>query len=270
MTEQRPGMIKYLGFWVPLLRPKGDNLARMAADYLILRRFLGVLGIFLPFLLIAEWAFVEECLRTSISAFYYSGQRDLFVGIMCSIGIFLICYRGHNWIEDTIANLAGLGAVGVGLLPTTAREEPTDATGRDICLGAHVDAEKLDLLFFQASIGDLHFVSAGIFFLMLSILCGVFFIISPDTAQIQEKITIRHKRLRNWAYTAMTLIMLGCIGLIALDGKYEDPLGFDFDSISFVFWLEAIAVWAFAIAWLIKGEFFTWLTRKNVVGPNRA
>lgn len=267
MTEQRPGMIKYLGFWVPLLRPKGDNLARMAADYLLLRRFLGVLGIVLPFLLIAEWVFVEECLRTSISAFYYSGQRDLFVGIMCAIGIFLICYRGHNLIEDTIANFAGIGAVGVGLLPTTARMPADGATGHEICLGKHVETEKMDFLLFQASIGDLHFMSAALFFLMLSILCGVFFIISPDTAQIQGKITIGHKRMRNWIYTVMTLIMLGSIALIALDGKYDDPLGFDFDNISFVFWLEAFAVWAFAIAWLVKGEFFTWLARKEIVGP---
>ncbi|MFK7945565.1 MAG: hypothetical protein AB8B85_22015, partial [Paracoccaceae bacterium] len=128
----RTGMIRYLGIWIPLLRPKGDNLARMAVDYLILRRFLGLLGILLPIVLIAEWLLFEECLRTSISAFYFSGRRDVFVGIMCAIGIFLLCYRGHNGWENWVANFAGLGAIGVGLLPTAKRLPAQDAVGRDI------------------------------------------------------------------------------------------------------------------------------------------
>ncbi|MFK7943066.1 MAG: hypothetical protein AB8B85_09170, partial [Paracoccaceae bacterium] len=115
---------------------------------------------------------------------------------------------------------------------------------------------------------ELHYISAGLFFGMLSVLCGVFFIVSLDTAQVREKITLQQKRRRNWVYTIMTMTMLGAVALIAWDGTAENPLGFEFDSISFVFWLEAIAVWAFAIAWLLKGEFFTWITGTRVIGVN--
>src|SRR5262245_66399087 len=60
-----------------------------------LRRGVGVIGIALPFVLvIGHFLFAKEVeLLGSMSQYYYSEMRDVFVGAMCAMGAFRICYR---------------------------------------------------------------------------------------------------------------------------------------------------------------------------------
>jgi hypothetical protein len=66
--------------------PDDDVDVKQAADYLVrtylgMRLALGVLGIALPFLLVVvDWWLIEWDLRGSMSAYYHSSSRDLFVG----------------------------------------------------------------------------------------------------------------------------------------------------------------------------------------------
>jgi len=41
-------------------------------------------------------------IQDNISTYYYTPLRDVIVGAMCAIGIFLFCYRGYDWIESWI------------------------------------------------------------------------------------------------------------------------------------------------------------------------
>lgn len=57
------------------------------------------------------------CLKGSISAYYYSPVRSVFVGALCAIGLVLIALWGKTAVEDSLFNLAGLLAPVVAFVP---------------------------------------------------------------------------------------------------------------------------------------------------------
>jgi hypothetical protein len=58
------------------------------------------------------------CWQTSISAYYYSPVRAVFVGALMAIGLSLIVIKGSTWPEDVCLNVAGMLAPVVALVPT--------------------------------------------------------------------------------------------------------------------------------------------------------
>jgi hypothetical protein len=63
----------------------------------------------------AKW-----CLQNSISAYYFTPVRAIFVGSMFLVGLSLIAYKGHSVREDFLLNIAGMLAPVVAIVPTTA------------------------------------------------------------------------------------------------------------------------------------------------------
>ncbi|MDQ3677556.1 MAG: hypothetical protein M3401_12265 [Actinomycetota bacterium] len=61
-----------------------------------------------------------HCLKTSISAYYYTPVHNYFVVALFGVGVSLFCLRGHTEIEDGLLNLAGMCAPIVALVPTPA------------------------------------------------------------------------------------------------------------------------------------------------------
>jgi hypothetical protein len=59
-----------------------------------------------------------DCWQTSISAYYYTPVRAIFVGSMIAVGLSLIVYKGRAW-EDVCLNFAGMLAPVVAVVPTT-------------------------------------------------------------------------------------------------------------------------------------------------------
>jgi cytochrome b561 len=59
------------------------------------------------------------CLQTSISAYYYTPVRAVFVGAMFIVGSSLIIYKGRTPSEDLWLNLAGMLAPVVAVVPTS-------------------------------------------------------------------------------------------------------------------------------------------------------
>src|SRR5262245_5003850 len=92
----------------------------LVLSYLSLRKAIGLLGACLPFVLaIGLFVLDGKGLQGSISGYYHTEMRDVFVGILCAIGVFLLSYRGYE-SEDRIAgNLACAFAIGTALFPTT-------------------------------------------------------------------------------------------------------------------------------------------------------
>lgn len=64
----------------------------------------------------------SSVIRGSISAYYYSPSRSVFVGALCAIGIALIALQGRPGGEDILLNLAGLLAPVVAIVPTPVCE----------------------------------------------------------------------------------------------------------------------------------------------------
>jgi hypothetical protein len=126
---------------------QSENDATLVISYLILRKAIGYLGMALPFVLAFGGMLLDgPGIESSISSYYYTGMRDVFVGTLCAVGVFLFSYKGPDPEDDLAGNLACFAAVGVALFPTT----PTNPTG----------VEQL--------IGGLHFASAAGFFGILA------------------------------------------------------------------------------------------------------
>ncbi|GAA4118613.1 hypothetical protein GCM10022415_17820 [Knoellia locipacati] len=68
----------------------------------------------------------------SISAYYYTPARSVFVGALVAIGISLVAIVGRRGFEDTALNIAGMLAPVVAMVPTPrgAGGAPCDPDGR--------------------------------------------------------------------------------------------------------------------------------------------
>lgn len=71
----------------------------------------------------------EDRLRPSISDYYYTPARAVFVSVLVAIGVCLLALRGNTDWEDTFLNLAGLLAPVVAFVPTPAVRTCTDGIG---------------------------------------------------------------------------------------------------------------------------------------------
>lgn len=60
------------------------------------------------------------CWETSISSYYYTPVRAVFVGVLVAIGVCLVALKGNTEHEDVLLNLAGMLAFGVAFVPTPA------------------------------------------------------------------------------------------------------------------------------------------------------
>lgn len=247
-----------------------ENVSRnlppsLALNYLTLRRALGIIGICLPWGIIAFYLFDpgEKELRTSISAYYYSGMRDFFVGSLLTIGIFLVAYRGNHDRETKMATWAGFGAILVALCPTGRRciedgaaEVLFFAQNCKLTISHSVDYFLWPEWLFEP-VSYVHYGAAGLFFVNVARLSYFVFTETSDTAEKlpegRGRLSPEAKARRNRRYKTYGLVIAGCIVLMGADFLLN-YIGFNTDPWKPVFWIEVVAVWTFATAWLEKGE----------------
>jgi hypothetical protein len=99
-----------------LMDAASNTGSSLALSYLSLRRMIGIIGIALPFVLIFGRMILESPgILNSISGYYYSVMRGVFVGSLWAVGIFLLSYRGYNRSDDTAGDVAYVAAIGVSL-----------------------------------------------------------------------------------------------------------------------------------------------------------
>ncbi len=66
-----------------------------------------------------EWlATGRSCLQTSISAYWHTPVRAVFVGVLVTMGVCLVALKGNTPGEDMALNFAGMLAPGVAFIPT--------------------------------------------------------------------------------------------------------------------------------------------------------
>ncbi|MCH7726329.1 MAG: DUF998 domain-containing protein [Planctomycetes bacterium] len=206
-----------------------ENERSLVLSYLVLRKAVGMLGVAFPFVLaLGAMTFFQTGLQSSLSSYYHTGMRDVFVGTLCAIGVFLLSYKGHHRSDDIAGNLACLFAIGVALFPIA----PDDEVIRSVIL-----------------IGYVHQAFAALFFLTL-----IYFSLFLFTKRERSEAPSKRKRQRNKVYIACGCTMLICIVLIALN-KYPQP-GIPTlpEKHQPVFWLETVTVLAFGISWCTKGQ----------------
>jgi hypothetical protein len=213
-------------------------------SYQALQQFLGWLGLALPLSLAGYSILSGHPLRPSISDYYYSAMGDVFVGILCAIGVFLLFYRGYDplpdeWISDRqVSFVAGLAALGVAGFPANRLGLPACYPTPDDCLTFGITAHP----------NWLHDTCAGVFFVCLALFCLVLFTRGDRTAD-HRMIWTR----RNCIFVTCGSVIL--LSLLALLPTMLSPgLRQSLAPVHYVFWCETIGILAFAFSWLTKGK----------------
>ena len=201
----------------------------LVIQYLTLRKVIGFLGTSLPFVLFfGALVIFGTGIQSSISYYYHTGMGDVFVGILCIIGFFLLSYKGYEGADNIAGNLGCIFAVGVALFPTTP----------------DIDASE-----YAQFIGKIHFAFSVLFFLTL-----IYFSLRLFTKTDQNLTSKPRKNQRNKIYRVCGYTMILCIVLISIYLLLPKAAASCIKAYNPVFWLEAIAILAFGISWLTKGE----------------
>jgi hypothetical protein len=215
----------------PMIRDLPESTRTLVISYLGVRRAIGAVGLLLPILLgPVGWLVFGIPIQDNMSSYYHTPLRDVFVGAMCTMGVFLYCYRGYDWIESWSANFGCLSALGVALFPLDPDSDP---------------------LHQRSVFGYVHTISGGVFFLTLAFYSLYHF----PTSKAEKHEVAPHEAERNFIYrTSGAVILLSLIAmgvyLVLLPEEWARLL----NHYNFLFWMEWVAVWAFAASWLTKGR----------------
>jgi hypothetical protein len=199
-----------------------SNVASGIRQIQVLRIIIGLIGILLPTsMLLVDWLFLAGNLhaRGSVSAYYYSGMRDVLVGCLVTVGFFLITYRIlERHLENFTSIVAGASAILVAVLPT--KRPP----------GISIDATDLQKYFGEQRISNIHLAAAITF-----VACLVF---------ISLLFGLRE-------FGVLRVVLLICTGLMVLSLLLSIALFFFVDYYLLVGEIGALIF--FGVSWLIKG-----------------
>jgi len=214
-------------------------------SYYSMRRAIGVLGITLPFILVAGSSLFGDCqeVQGSISTYYHTNMRNVFVGFNCAVALFLFAYRGHDWMDNLAGYLGCIFVLGVAFLPCTISnpEQP--------CLVTSSTQNPL--------VGNLHNLSALLYFIILIVYSLLLFPQTHMDMVTGEKMFMgRQKRKRNVVYYICGSIMTVSLLLIIAYMWFLGNLYPGLNRFNPVFWLESIVLFSFGITWLTKGQLF--------------
>jgi len=248
-----------LSQFIQWFNEKSDTPQELSLLYMRMRKFIGIIGVALPPVLIIGLIILEghSKILDSISVYYYSDYSDysvignIFDGSMFATGIFLICYQ-YRLLDDIISTIAGLCAIGVALFPTTP---PPDCSRYIMKCPTPL----------QMTIGKWHTGFAISFFLLLA-LFSLFLFPKSDKKDPKDRTT--EKLRRNTVYYGCGIAMLIILGLAGLD--LFVPFFHDaswLQQIHPITLFEGLAIEVFGIAWFVKGETFGILKDKETQAP---
>ena len=225
------------------------QVGTLEMGYLELRKASGWIGLAFPFILIIG-GLVSQAVRneplhveSQISQYYYTGMGNIFVGLLCALGVFHLATVGYEVGDRIAGRLACVFGFGVAWLPTV-REGSTPS---------HM----------QHIVADLHYVFAGLLFGTLAFFCIFQFTQTADKRKRTDR-----KKMRNVVYYVCGGIITGCIVLIGsvnlIESRHVLTAFTDWlRSWKWQFCFESIALVAFGAAFLVKGEFIL----KDVIHP---
>mgnify|MGYP000628028323 FL=1 len=169
----------------------------------------------------------ENFIQDSISDYYGTKLRDVFVGFLFVLGFFLFSYKGyksegkgllHN--DNFFANLGGVFALCVAIFPTTSD-----------C----------------AVIRGVHLTSAVLLFAVFTYFCLIIF-----RRGVAFEIQTEMKKVRNKFYLwAGILIIIFVVSAGLSFYLIDEPTR---RSTDIIFYCETLALWVFGFSWLIKGD----------------
>lgn len=213
--------------------------------YFSLRVALGSLALGLPLALFLAGAFLQGIrLQPSISAYYHSDARDVFVGALWAIGLGLIAYKGFSRREDWALNIGGVLACCVALFPMPPEDALRCTLAGDI--PAHLATSSLyDRTSWQVLQAKLHFPAAVSFYIALGF---VMMFCSHHTLHL---VPAQRRRWYLAAYPALGALFVGSMVAAFVLMKFvirPEEVCRD----RWVFWVEVAGIVPFAAYWFIK------------------
>lgn len=197
------------------------------------RRLIGALGLLLPVLLyviaglrpttgLPRWTFLP-----SVSAYYYTGAVAVFIGMLFALSLFLLTYRGYEGViaDRVVGFFGGVGALGVAFFPTGA---PNALPNPD---------------WWTPTSRVVHYASATVLFTS--------FILFSIWLFRKSSIPERSRRPLDKQRRDTVSLICGIVMIAAVLWTASSIL-----THSAIFVPEAIAIIAFAVSWLVKGEAY--------------
>jgi len=254
-----------------------ETLTQFKRQRQIQALWIGILAFLLPIFLYYGNR-TSECFRDSISHSYYIPfWGDAFVATTCSVGLFLMFYRGQSFPERALAIFGGVCAMVVAL-------NPTNGSGCD-------DVIAQSRIFFESGgdtivstafpppsdiTGKVHLWAAILLFVVLAIFNLFVFTATDKNNDYQTKQDNPNKRIRNRIYAICGTLMVANLVILLVGFGFKSCDAFSastglfqpgqfcstdhrFDS---HFWdrnnLTFYGEWAglalFGIAWFVKGR----------------
>ena len=207
-----------------------------------LRKLIGVLGMLLPLLLFL-FVFISDGHDKplySISHYYFTRASSVFVIVVSLLAIFLLIYKGKDLVDFILSSSAGIFALCLLVFPTSnitrkCRDEE------------HLYS--ITILNDSQLRTDFHYFSAAVFLGCLAYMSLFIFTRSDKPPQLRGA----QKKNRNRVFRTCGIIMILAIMVVAANfvGIISDEI---FEKYHLTFWMEAVAIESFGLAWLTKAE----------------
>jgi hypothetical protein len=199
-------------------------------DQRTMKLIVGVIAIALP-ILTNYLASLFGSELSSISESYWEGgwPQTIFVGFLFAIASFLFAYNGKSRSEMILSKVAAGAALGVAMFPCACDGNPE-------------------------IIPDLHYVSAGAMFGVLTYFCYLFLRRALEKGHAEAKI-------RAGIYAVCGVAIVACSLALAYNGLTQGSLSRHFAD--FVFWAEAGGLWAFGVSWLTASHVLPVVNRAD-------
>ena len=193
-------------------------------SYLTQRKLIGILGIALAFICMIGGLLSFSSILPSISDYYYSNMRDVFVAVLTLTGAFLLTYKGYSREDNVVTTIAGISAILIGFFPMTSSSVTVTGILQLTPETSHF----------------LHATSAIIFFFLMAYMS--YFLFTKTNKIITQK-----KKKRNKIYRLNGIIIIGAIFLLIINTIFSL-----FSHATII--MEIIMLIAFSFSWLVKGE----------------
>lgn len=206
-------------------------------SYMTMRLMVGIFALLLPVAVTLGANLLGPCrgILDTISAYYYTNMRDVFVGCLSAVALFLFAYKGRYTDEFVATKLASIFALSIALNPTAfdSTMPPCAYPPQGTVYGFT---------------GVVHIISAILFFLTLSYISLAVF--TRFKANQWRSVPSLRKKIRNGIFIACGVVMLICLAVI---GVYAVFFQKDHPVPSLIYWMETGALVSFAVSWLTKG-----------------
>ena len=223
----------------------------LVLNYRTLRNAIGFIGVGLPIALFVGGKLISGQWPQSVSGYYFSPVRNVLVGALCTVSVFLMAYSGYNNLDRWVTNLAGAFALGVAFFPTAN----TAFHPHWISILHHVFST-LMLIFLalmslqfarteSTRVGDL---KHQLCWMWRTFWRGASEPGPPSVNAQAEADKVKKKRGRNKVYVWCARLIIVWIICAGVQNLIHAP------SLHLFFWCEVFALWTFSTAWLTKGQ----------------